>query len=92
VSREAQARICERLGAKFPGPTRRWETGRRFGVSARAHPRLYTITLGGTRHLVIFPIFLVYRSGFLSDIAISLVGSGRQAAGAEACSHAEINM
>jgi hypothetical protein len=23
VSREAQARICERLGVKFPGPTRR---------------------------------------------------------------------
>jgi hypothetical protein len=22
VSREAQARICERLGVKFPGPTR----------------------------------------------------------------------
>ena len=24
VSREAQARICERLGVKFPGATRRW--------------------------------------------------------------------
>jgi hypothetical protein len=24
---------------------RGWETGRRFGVSARAHPRLYTMTL-----------------------------------------------
>jgi hypothetical protein len=23
---------------------RGWETGRRFGVSARAHPRLYTLT------------------------------------------------
>ena len=43
VSREAQARICEGLGVKFPGPTRRWETGRRFGVSARAHPRLYKL-------------------------------------------------
>src|SRR5215510_14421832 len=26
VSREAQALICERLGVKFPGPTRRGET------------------------------------------------------------------
>ena len=27
MSREAQVRICERLGAKFPGPTRRlWWT------------------------------------------------------------------
>src|SRR4029453_3533325 len=43
VSREAQARICDRLGVKFPGPTRRWETGRRFGVSARAPPRLYPL-------------------------------------------------
>src|SRR4030095_5514891 len=52
VSREAQARICERLGVKFPGPTRRWETGRRFGVSARAHPRLYKVaqlTASGSR-------------------------------------------
>ena len=29
VSREAQARICEGLGVKSPGPTWRWETGRR---------------------------------------------------------------
>jgi hypothetical protein len=41
VSREAQARICERLGVKFPGPTRRWETGRPVAFSTRAHPRLY---------------------------------------------------
>jgi hypothetical protein len=32
VSREAQARICEGLGVKFPGPTRRVETGQ-DGVS-----------------------------------------------------------
>ena len=43
ISREAYVRICERLGVKFPGATRRWETGRRFGVSARAHPRLYKV-------------------------------------------------
>jgi hypothetical protein len=42
ISREAYVRFCERLGVQFPGPTRRWETGRRSGVSARAHPRLYT--------------------------------------------------
>src|SRR5262249_39730592 len=30
ISREAYVRICERLGVKFPGATRRWETGRRF--------------------------------------------------------------
>jgi hypothetical protein len=24
MSREAQVRICEGLGVKFPGPTRRW--------------------------------------------------------------------
>src|SRR5215469_16433474 len=41
ISREAYVRFCERLGVQFPGPTRRWETGRRLGVSARAHPRLY---------------------------------------------------
>jgi hypothetical protein len=29
VSREAQARICEGLGVKLPGPTRRRERGRR---------------------------------------------------------------
>ena len=52
VSREAQARICERLGVKFPGPTRRWETGRRSGVCARAHPRLYKLLRGcGLHHL-----------------------------------------
>ena len=28
MSREAQVRICERLGAKFPGPTRQQETER----------------------------------------------------------------
>jgi len=27
VTGDGQARICERLGAKFPGPTRRQETG-----------------------------------------------------------------
>ena len=43
MSREAYVRFCERLGVKFPGPTRRWETGRRFGVSARAHPRLHKV-------------------------------------------------
>jgi hypothetical protein len=43
ISREAYVRICERLGVKFPGATRRWETGRRSGVSARAHPRLYKV-------------------------------------------------
>jgi hypothetical protein len=43
ISREAYVRICERLGVKFPGATRRWETGRHFGVSARAHPRLYKL-------------------------------------------------
>ena len=42
ISREAYVRICERLGVKLPGATRRWETGRRFGVRARAPPRLYT--------------------------------------------------
>ena len=41
VTGDGQARICERLGAKLPGPTRRRETGRRFGVSTRARPRLY---------------------------------------------------
>src|SRR5260370_42479391 len=45
ISREAYFRICERLGVKFPGATRRWETGRRFGVSARAHPRLYKVAI-----------------------------------------------
>src|SRR5438105_2316808 len=29
ISREAYVRICERLGVKFPGATRRWETGGR---------------------------------------------------------------
>jgi hypothetical protein len=43
VNREVYARFCERLGVKIPGPTRRWETGRRLGVSARAHPRLYKL-------------------------------------------------
>jgi hypothetical protein len=43
ISREAYARFCERLGVKFPGPTRRRETGRRFCVSARARPRLYQV-------------------------------------------------
>ena len=33
VNREIYARFCERLGVKFPGPTRRWETGRRPNVS-----------------------------------------------------------
>jgi len=28
--------ICERLGVKFPGASRRWETGRRFRASALA--------------------------------------------------------
>jgi len=27
VTGDGQARICERLGAKFPGPTRQQETG-----------------------------------------------------------------
>src|SRR5215831_19158144 len=45
ISREAYVRFCERLGVQSPGPTRRWETGRRSGVSARAHPRLYKIAL-----------------------------------------------
>ena len=49
ISREAYVRICERLGVKFPGATRRWETGRRFGVSARAHPRLYKLTGGALK-------------------------------------------
>jgi hypothetical protein len=65
ISREAYVRICERLGVKFPGATRRWETGRRFGVSARAHPRLYplmafgpTINLGNGREPHIrFPLW-----------------------------------
>src|SRR5215831_5303268 len=30
ISREAYVRFCERLGVQSPGPTRRWETGRRF--------------------------------------------------------------
>src|SRR5262245_40441816 len=29
ISREAYVRSCERLGVKSPGPTRRWESGRR---------------------------------------------------------------
>jgi acyl-CoA synthetase (AMP-forming)/AMP-acid ligase II len=41
ISREVYVRFCERLGVRLPGPTRRWETGRRLGVSTRAHPRLY---------------------------------------------------
>jgi hypothetical protein len=48
ISREVYVRICERLGVKFPGATRRWETGRRSGASARAHPRLYKVA---SRHL-----------------------------------------
>src|SRR5882757_6203080 len=40
ISREAYVRFCERLGVKFPGPTRRWETGRP-PVSTSAQPRLY---------------------------------------------------
>src|SRR5215469_11970555 len=44
ISREAYVRICERLGVQFPGATRRWETGRRLGVSARAHPQLYKVS------------------------------------------------
>ena len=43
ISREAYVRFCERLGVQSPGPTRRWETGRRSGVSACAHPRLHTM-------------------------------------------------
>jgi hypothetical protein len=27
MMREYQVRICERLGVKFPGPTRRWRSG-----------------------------------------------------------------
>ena|ERR1700681_2359081 len=27
MTRECQVRICERLGVKFPGPTRRWRSG-----------------------------------------------------------------
>jgi hypothetical protein len=49
ISREAYVRFCERLGVQFPGPTRRWETGRRSGVSARAHPRLYKSVLAQWR-------------------------------------------
>ena len=50
ISREAYVRFCERLGVQFPGPTRRWETGRRLGVSARAHPRLYRSAIIGPDH------------------------------------------
>jgi len=37
---------------------RGWETGRRFGVSARAHPRLYTSTIPGPTgiHELVDPI------------------------------------
>ena len=50
ISREAYVRFCEGLWVQSPGPTRRWETGRRFGVSARAHPRLYSQAVpGGSR-------------------------------------------
>jgi hypothetical protein len=38
VSREAQARICEGLGVKLPGPTRRRERGRRRGAEAELKP------------------------------------------------------
>jgi hypothetical protein len=41
VSREAHARICKRLGVKFPGPTRRTETGRLLNEPHPAVPRLY---------------------------------------------------
>ena len=27
MTRECQVRICEGLGVKFPGPTRRWRNG-----------------------------------------------------------------
>jgi hypothetical protein len=46
MSREAQVRICERLGAKFPGPTRRqrWRAPRR-GITGRNSSR----TMGRTQ-------------------------------------------
>jgi hypothetical protein len=37
ISREVYVRICERLGVKFPGATRRWETGRR-SLRQRSRP------------------------------------------------------
>src|SRR5664279_4233020 len=45
VSREAQARICERLGVKFPGPTRpRGETPR--GLLTSSSPSAATTRNG----------------------------------------------
>ena len=32
MTREAQVRICERLGVKFPGPTRRWRSAQTASV------------------------------------------------------------
>src|SRR5215472_16398980 len=49
IRREAYVRICERLGVKFPGATRRWETGRRAGASTRAHPRLHKLVRSDDR-------------------------------------------
>src|SRR5215472_7743723 len=59
VSREAQARICEGLGVKSPGPTRprgaipradlAMGNGAALCVSARAHPRLYTSAVAASR-------------------------------------------
>ena len=39
VSREAQARICERLGVKFPGPTRHCDAMQNGVLEAAFRPR-----------------------------------------------------
>ena len=43
---------------------RGWETGRRFGVSARAHPRLYKLTVGkfDSGKFPVSPFFCRYRT------------------------------
>src|SRR5208283_3131914 len=44
MRRESHVRICESLGVRFPGPTRRRETERLAEASSyRALPRLYQV-------------------------------------------------
>ena len=39
MTRECQVRICERLGVKFPGPTRQKQTSRRFAAMSALPPK-----------------------------------------------------
>jgi hypothetical protein len=59
ISREAYVRFCERLGVKFPGPTRRRETGGCQKAPHRALPQLYRnrYLLAKTRHITAEGLF-----------------------------------